>query len=86
MLLLDLTPETTRNLSVVTSWRTPPPRGKTDDIRVLESRTDYSCRVQLKKGRANNRQAKIYDSPCLPESETMFAILQSGIGDPEEET
>ena len=43
-------------------------------------------RLQLKKGRANTRQAKIYDSPCLPESETMFAILQSGIGDPEEET
>lgn len=46
----------------------------------------YYSRLQLKKGRANTRQAKIYDSPCLPESETMFAILQSGIGDPEEET
>ncbi|KAI0695145.1 putative RAD51 protein [Cytidiella melzeri] len=45
-----------------------------------------TTRLQLKKGRANTRQAKIYDSPCLPESETMFAILQSGIGDPEEET
>ena len=45
-----------------------------------------SLRLQLKKGRANTRQAKIYDSPCLPESETMFAILASGIGDPEEET
>lgn len=41
--------------------------------------------VQLKKGRGANRQAKIYDSPCLPESETTFAILSSGIGDPEEE-
>ncbi|GJE87656.1 DNA repair protein RAD51 [Phanerochaete sordida] len=45
-----------------------------------------TTRVQLKKGRANTRQAKIYDSPCLPESESMFAILASGIGDPEEET
>jgi len=44
-----------------------------------------TTRLQLKKGRGNTRQAKIYDSPCLPESETMFAILQSGIGDPEEE-
>ena len=41
--------------------------------------------VQLKKGRGANRQAKIYDSPCLPESESTFAILNSGIGDPEEE-
>ncbi|KAL1951839.1 hypothetical protein VTO73DRAFT_988 [Trametes versicolor] len=44
-----------------------------------------TTRVQLKKGRGANRQAKIYDSPCLPESETTFAILSSGIGDPEEE-
>jgi len=44
-----------------------------------------TTRLQLKKGRGNTRQAKIYDSPCLPESETTFAILQSGIGDPEED-
>ncbi|KAH9944299.1 putative RAD1 protein [Epithele typhae] len=44
-----------------------------------------TTRVQLKKARGANRQAKIVDSPCLPESETTFAILQSGIGDPEEE-
>jgi DNA repair protein RAD51 len=43
-------------------------------------------RLQLKKGRGNNRTCKIYDSPCLPEMETTFAILNSGIGDPEEET
>ncbi len=41
--------------------------------------------LQLKKGRANTRICRIYDSPCLPESETTFAILQSGVGDPEEE-
>ncbi|KAI0706623.1 DNA recombination and repair protein Rad51, partial [Earliella scabrosa] len=40
-----------------------------------------ATRVQLKKGRSANRQAKIYDSPHLPESETTFAILNSGIGD-----
>ncbi|THH00924.1 hypothetical protein EW026_g1665 [Hermanssonia centrifuga] len=45
-----------------------------------------TTRLQLKKGRANLRSAKIYDSPCLPETETTFAILQTGIGDPEEET
>ncbi|KAI0932092.1 RecA recombinase Rhp51 [Taiwanofungus camphoratus] len=44
-----------------------------------------TTRIQLKKGRGANRQAKIYDSPCLPESETQFAILSSGIGDPEED-
>jgi len=44
-----------------------------------------TTRLQLKKGRANTRICRIYDSPCLPESETTFAILQSGIGDPEEE-
>ncbi|KAJ7071091.1 Rad51-domain-containing protein [Mycena amicta] len=45
-----------------------------------------TTRLQLKKGRGNNRTCKIYDSPCLPEMETTFAILSSGIGDPEEET
>jgi len=44
-----------------------------------------TTRLQFKKGRANTRICRIYDSPCLPESETTFAILQSGIGDPEEE-
>jgi DNA repair protein RAD51 len=42
-------------------------------------------RLQLKKARGNTRTCKIYDSPCLPEMETQFAILPGGIGDPEEE-
>jgi len=42
--------------------------------------------LQLKKGRGNTRICKVYDSPCLPESETTFAILSGGIDDPEEET
>ncbi|KAI6162138.1 Rad51-domain-containing protein [Pisolithus thermaeus] len=45
-----------------------------------------TTRLQLKKGRGNTRICKIYDSPCLPEMETQFAILPSGIGDPEEES
>ncbi|KAG8952014.1 recombinase rad51 [Tulasnella sp. 424] len=45
-----------------------------------------TTRLQLKKGRANTRVCRIYDSPCLPESEAQFAILAHGIGDPEEET
>ncbi|KAJ3721467.1 Rad51-domain-containing protein [Lentinula raphanica] len=44
-----------------------------------------TTRLQLKKSRGNTRSCKIYDSPCLPEMETHFAILASGIGDPEEE-
>jgi len=44
-----------------------------------------TTRLQLKKARGNTRSCKIYDSPCLPEMETHFAILSSGIGDPEEE-
>ncbi|KAJ7492679.1 Rad51-domain-containing protein [Mycena latifolia] len=45
-----------------------------------------TTRLQLRKGRGNNRLCKIYDSPCLPEMETTFAIHNHGIGDPEEET
>ncbi|KAF6766163.1 DNA recombination and repair protein Rad51 [Ephemerocybe angulata] len=45
-----------------------------------------TTRLQLKKSRGNTRTCKIYDSPCLPESETTFAILPGGIGDPEEES
>ncbi|KDN39554.1 hypothetical protein RSAG8_08710, partial [Rhizoctonia solani AG-8 WAC10335] len=44
-----------------------------------------TTRLQLKKGRGNTRICKIYDSPCLPESEAQFAIHAYGIGDPEEE-
>jgi DNA repair protein RAD51 len=38
--------------------------------------------VMLKKGRAENRIAKIFDSPWLPESQQMFAITADGIADP----
>ena len=37
-------------------------------------------RLFLKKGRGETRICKIYDSPCLPESECMFAI--NGISAP----
>ena len=39
------------------------------------------CRLYLRKGRGETRICKIYDSPCLPESEAMFAINPDGIGD-----
>ncbi|RYC62202.1 hypothetical protein CHU98_g3990 [Xylaria longipes] len=41
-----------------------------------------TTRISLKKGRAETRIAKIYDSPCLPESDCLFAIKEDGIGDP----
>lgn len=41
-----------------------------------------TTRLSLRKGRGETRICKIYDSPCLPESECMFAINEDGIGDP----
>lgn len=43
-----------------------------------------TTRLYLRKGRGENRICKIYDSPCLPESEAIFAISERGIVDPEE--
>lgn len=43
-----------------------------------------TTRLYLRKGRGENRICKIYDSPCLPESEAMFAITLEGIGDAKE--
>nr|AIW60888.1 RAD51 [Schmidtea mediterranea] len=43
-----------------------------------------TTRLYLRKGRGETRICKIYDSPCLPESEAMFAILPDGIGDAKE--
>jgi len=43
-----------------------------------------TTRLYLRKSRGENRICKIFDSPCLPESEATFAILGAGIGDPTE--
>ncbi len=40
-------------------------------------------RVQLKKSRGNKRIARIVDAPHLPEGETVFAITEWGIRDPD---
>mmetsp|Transcript_7812 Transcript_7812/g.11801 ORF Transcript_7812/g.11801 Transcript_7812/m.11801 type:complete len:353 (-) Transcript_7812:53-1111(-) len=42
-----------------------------------------TTRLSLRKGRGTARVCKIFDSPCLPESEAMFAINEDGIGDAE---
>jgi len=52
----------------------------------MSAHSNLVLRLQLKKARGNTRSCKIYDSPCLPEAETHFAILEGGIGDPEEES
>ncbi|KAI5150074.1 DNA repair protein RAD51 [Enteropsectra breve] len=43
-----------------------------------------TTRLYFKKAKANTRICKIFDSPCLPESEAIFAITEAGIADPEE--
>ena len=43
-----------------------------------------TTRLYLRKGRGENRICKIYDSPCLPESEAVFAINADGVGDAKE--
>jgi hypothetical protein len=40
--------------------------------------------LSLRKGRGETRICKIYDSPCLPEEEAVFAINPDGIGDAKE--
>lgn len=40
-----------------------------------------TTRLYLRKGRGEQRICKIYDSPCLPEGEAVFAINADGIGD-----
>lgn len=41
-----------------------------------------ATRVQLRKGRGEQRLAKICDSPDMPEEEISFAISPGGITDP----
>lgn len=41
-----------------------------------------TTRLYLRKGKGEDRVCKIYDSPCLPESEASFSINPDGIGDP----
>jgi DNA repair protein RAD51 len=40
-----------------------------------------TTRLYLKKGKAENRICRVYDSPNLPESEATFTINTDGIGD-----
>lgn len=42
------------------------------------------CRLYLRKRKGETRICKIYDSPCLPENEAIFAITTHGIDDAKE--
>ena len=79
-------PATTRSLSEATSLLMLLQQGPQLVLSLaLTSQLTSFLRLQLKKGRGNTRICRIYDSPCLPESEGTFAILPGGIGDAEEE-
>ncbi|KAI1284862.1 DNA repair protein RAD51 -like protein 1 [Halotydeus destructor] len=41
-----------------------------------------TTRLSLRKGRAENRMCKVYDSPMLPEGEASFSITAAGIDEP----
>ncbi len=47
---------------------------------VLVSSEKFAISV-CRKGRGEQRICKVYDSPCLPEGEAVFAINPDGIGD-----
>lgn len=40
-----------------------------------------TTRVFLKKGKGEQRVAKIYDSPLMPEEDAIFQIVNGGIDD-----
>lgn len=42
-----------------------------------------TTRLSLRKGRGEQRICKVYDSPCLPESEAIYQLTQGGIDNPE---
>jgi DNA repair protein RAD51 len=43
-----------------------------------------TTRLSLRKGKGEQRVCKVYDSPCLPEAEAIFAINADGIGEPKD--
>lgn len=40
-----------------------------------------TTRLQLRKAKGESRIMKVFDSPCLPESEAIYAIGPQGIQD-----
>ena len=46
----------------------------------------HACtsRIQLRKGRGDEKIAKIYDSPSMPEADAVYMITSGGIEDPQQ--
>jgi len=40
-----------------------------------------TIRIQLRKGKGEQRVAKVVDAPNIPESDTVFSITEDGIRD-----
>ena len=40
-----------------------------------------TVRIYLRKGKGNDRLAKVVDAPDLPEKETVFGLLEGGVGE-----
>lgn len=76
-------PQTQRNQLVEISLHMPQQQGEFFTAQHYFSLLNaiYIARLYLRKGRGETRICKIYDSPCLPEAEAMFAINADGIGD-----
>lgn len=49
------------------------------DVAVLAHNVTH--RVSLRKGKAEQRIAKVVMSPCLAEAEASFAVLNGGVSD-----
>jgi meiotic recombination protein DMC1 len=42
-----------------------------------------TTRIMLKKGKGEERIAKVCDSPLMPEADCVFRVTDGGIADPE---
>lgn len=55
--------------------------GRRDCIVFLFISISYYFRLYLKKGKGDSRICHVADSPCLPETDAVFAIGPEGIVD-----
>lgn len=49
--------------------------------RIFFTKIHFVARLSLRKGKAEQRICKLFDSPYLPEAEAIFAITTGGIND-----
>jgi len=70
-----------KNQLEVTSWHMHVPVSSMDKDRQYFTKTKFVARLSLRKGKAEQRICKLFDSPYLPEAEAIFAITTGGIAD-----